>query len=571
MVEENSISEEEVYSDEEAEGETITTIGWVKEMLQRAPWWAASAIFHFIILLAATVIGFATKAPETDKVIEMRVASGKVEPLRFPEKRSIIERKGIPGPQDDTVTDPAIFFPEAEESDHNESADDEDTQQMKGQSFDFISSQTGSAGGIRGNVDSKQQAIYDTLGVGGGGGGAGRYGGRFGGKRNLRARGGGGGTEAAVIAGLRWLARHQDAEGRWSTDKFDQNCGGNPKCSGPGNIKHDVGLTGLALLAFLGAGYLPNTQYRFEDPFHPGRIIRFADTVRNGLRWLKDNQDSEGCFPKQEGEFMYDHAISTLAMCEAAWLVATPLYKEPAQKGIDFLCRAQNPGFAWRYEVRKGDNDTSVTGWCVMALKSAELSGLKFNHEAYAGVKAWLERMTNTKTGVVGYQGPGDAGSFITGVNDKWLNHPAMTAVGLLCKIFVDKKQTPDMKTAVALIVKDLPTYDEEHKTIDFYYWYYAALALFQYDAPNGAGWQAFNVSMKKALVPFQAGYRNTGKVTCTDGSWNPAVDKWGAPGGRVYATAINVLTLEVYYRYANVFGTKKEGGGAADDKGAKK
>ena len=27
--------------------------------------------------------------------------------------------------------------------------------------------------------------------------------------------------------------------------------------------------------------------------------------------------------------------------------------------------------------------------------------------------------------------------------------------------------------------------------------------------------------------------------------------------GGRVYCTAINALTLEVYYRYANVFGTK--------------
>src|SRR5262249_55225323 len=149
-------------------------------------------------------------------------------------------------------------------------------------------------------------------------------------------------------------------------------------------------------------------------------------------------------------------------------------------------------------------------------------------------------------------------------VNDKFLSHPAMTAVGLLCKIFVEKRQTADMKPLVAQLVKDLPAYDVEHKAIDFYYWYYAALAMFQYDAPNGAGWQAFNKCMKSALVPFQAGYRNTsGKVTCTDGSWDPAVDKWGIPAGRVYTTAINVLTLEVYYRYANVFGTKRESGAA--------
>ena len=40
-----------------------------------------------------------------------------------------------------------------------------------------------------------------------------------------------------------------------------------------------------------------------------------------------------------------------------------------------------------------------------------------------------------------------------------------------------------------------------------------------------------------------------------------PAVDRWGFAGGRVYATAINVLTLEVYYRYENVFGAGKRKG----------
>ena len=37
-------------------------------------------------------------------------------------------------------------------------------------------------------------------------------------------------------------------------------------------------------------------------------------------------------------------------------------------------------------------------------------------------------------------------------------------------------------------------------------------------------------------------------------GSWDP-VDAWGEDGGRVYATAINTLTLEIYYRYMNAFG----------------
>jgi len=39
-------------------------------------------------------------------------------------------------------------------------------------------------------------------------------------------------------------------------------------------------------------------------------------------------------------------------------------------------------------------------------------------------------------------------------------------------------------------------------------------------------------------------------------GSWEPD-GRWCCKGGRVYATAVNALTLEVYYRYASVFGGK--------------
>ncbi|MDQ7780995.1 MAG: hypothetical protein RDV41_14970, partial [Planctomycetota bacterium] len=50
----------------------------------------------------------------------------------------------------------------------------------------------------------------------------------------------------------------------------------------------------------------------------------------------------------------------------------------------------------------------------------------------------------------------------------------------------------------------------------------------------------------------------------CAEGSWD-ADDRWGYEGGRVYGTAINTLTLEVYYRYENVFvGNKKKKEAAA-------
>ena len=96
--------------------------------------------------------------------------------------------------------------------------------------------------------------------------------------------------------------------------------------------------------------------------------------------------------------------------------------------------------------------------------------------------------------------------------------------------------------------MKDLPKW--EGYDIDFYYWYYASLALFQYDGPKGTFWLQWNERMKDTLVPNQ----NTKSTGCKVGSWEP-VSRWSCEGGRVYATAVNALTLEVYYRYANVFG----------------
>jgi len=84
----------------------------------------------------------------------------------------------------------------------------------------------------------------------------------------------------------------------------------------------------------------------------------------------------------------------------------------------------------------------------------------------------------------------------------------------------------------------------------DYYYWYYGSLALFQYDGPKGPYWKKWEAHLKDALIPHQ----KTGKDGCANGSWTSEDERWGFEGGRVYATAINALTLEVWYRYPNVF-----------------
>ena len=180
----------------------------------------------------------------------------------------------------------------------------------------------------------------------------------------LAAEGGNQRTEAAVQLGLDWLARHQHPDGFWDCDGFMNQCK-SEECGDPGNARYDPGVSGLALLAFLGAGETDTSGLH-------------GKTVSRGLEYLLNIQDRDGCFgPRTTNHFTYNHAICALAMAEAYALTASPRFKQSAERAIDFIEKARNPDLAWRYGVRPRDNDTSVTGWMVMALTSARGAGLR--------------------------------------------------------------------------------------------------------------------------------------------------------------------------------------------------
>jgi Mg-chelatase subunit ChlD len=466
-----------------------------------------------------------------------------------PDAPGAFERRPVPAdrPTAQPTDEPAVSFPETKVSDHFESADNEDYHRMRGDSKEFLAYIKGEAGGFRGRQAGPGSGVYDTMGVGGGGGG--RYGGRFGGRENLVARGGGTrATEGAVLADLKWLARHQNPDGGWSAEGFGGQCGG-VKCGGRGEKDHDIGVTGLSLLAFMGAGYTHLSKDEYPDPANPGRTLKFGEVVKKGLQFLLTQQDPEGGLGPRSAKHMYNHAIASLALSEAFGMTASQPLREPAQKALDFLCAAQNPGRGWRYGSRPGDNDTSVTGWAVMALKAAELAELTFPRSAYDGAIAWIDSVTEQNSYFrVGYVHAGPPRG-LPGRYEQFDDHPSMTAVGLVSRIFIQKKKSEPALAGTNLLVADLPEWKTNR--IDFNYWYFGSLQLFQYDGPEGPMWKKWNEPMKNALVPSQ----KTAKDGCQNGSWDPAASRWGEEGGRVWATAINSLTLEVYYRYAAVFG----------------
>ncbi len=490
--------------------------------LKNAPWLLASIGVHGVIL--GIFLLFPSDASDVAVGQQLQMSPQEDPPALEDVPPEVEEIKPIE--EDERVMEDPVLK-DAKVSDHNETDNDQETEE--------------SLGDPRFNSDAPFEGpgTNGTIGIGGGAGGA--FGGRRGGHRNLRAGGGGKKTQTAVDLALEWLKNHQSPDGHWDADGFDTQCKLN-KCDGPGEAVYDPGLSGLALLCFLGAGET-----------HQSGV--YKETVKEGLKYLKNIQDSEGCFGARTALHMqYNHTCAALAMAEAYGLTGSRLFKDSAQRGVQFVQQSQNPYLAWRYGVRDGDNDSSVTGWAVMVLKSAKMAELEVDGGAFKGALAWIDKMTEPEFGRTGYQQRGGPPARTNEMMDKFPadQSESLTAVGVLTRIFSGgTAQSDEMITKGAdLMVKKLPKWDTTAGTIDFYYWYYGSLAMFQV---GGDHWKKWNEAMKTAIVDHQRVEPNRDEI----GSWDP-MDPWAPEGGRIYATTLNCLCLEVYYRYGRVFGTRE-------------
>lgn len=335
----------------------------------------------------------------------------------------------------------------------------------------------------------------------------------------VRKLGGNDASERAVERGLKWLANHQFASGNWSIHEL--NCKDHD-CPGHGSFQATTAATGLALLAFLGAG-------------HSHRSGEYQEEVGRGIQWLVQSQKTDGDLFTDESEFLwlYSHGMAAIALCEAYGMTKDPALKVPAQASLDFIVAAQHAEFgAWRYRPRF-ESDTSVSGWQLMALKSGQMAGLTVPQSAYAGVSKWLDSVEKVSS-------PG-----------RFAYHPskpesqAMTAEGLLMRQYLGAgRSDPSLMAGANYLKQRLPRLEER----DTYYWYYATQVMFHM---QGDHWAAWNAKIRDLLVDTQE------KRTGLAGSWSPVSptkSKWGEAGGRHYLTCLNLLMLEVYYRHLPLY-----------------
>lgn len=354
------------------------------------------------------------------------------------------------------------------------------------------------------------------------GGAGGGLGGRGKGHREalVGSMGGTRASERAVGAALNWLARHQTTHGRWSLD-FHHQCKSAP-CSGSSAIKGDAAATAMALLPFLGAGQ----THKSRGPYQA--------TVAKGLAWLVSHQRADGDLSEVAYQPMYAHGLATIVLCEAYAITKDEHIGAAARRAVLFIEQAQDEASGgWRYRPKQF-GDTSVTGWQIMALKSAQLAGIPVSTLVLERAKKWLAMVAAGRySGLYCYQPSREA-------------DPTMTAVGMLCRQYMDlDPHEPSILEGKACLLQNPP--DSTWRR-DCYYWYYATLAMHNFADED---WDTWNRKMRRVLIESQE------KAACAEGSWDPdrpIPDVWGQKGGRLMTTSFNALILEVYYRYLPLF-----------------
>lgn len=507
-----------------------------RKIASESPWVLIAVLLHVAVIAVASIMYYAHESAQDDSVsteISVNQSQSKLEDIKPPD---IVDREQVPKVQDQDIppSDLQEFNPDANEDPEQGDPTDPNSEEELTQ---LPSGDTtgGSAIGVNGpgHFGLKPSA------TGGRRPGAGKYGSRFG--RGNGPGGAGGRVNEAVTAGLEWLRKHQDEDGKWDSDGFMKHDVEGDACTGPGNGAHDVGLTGLALLAFLGEG---NTL----------RVGTYRRVVRTGVKFLQEaqNETSGLLGTTSSHDYIYGHAVATLALCEAYGLsdLYAPL-KKPAQNAINYIVQARNPYGVWRYEPKSVDGDTSISGWMVQALLSAKEFNLEVDDSALKTTAVWFNTITNPSTGQAGYTKLGEGSSRPVGKVDKFPadKTEALTAVVLLARFLMheDPKDSKTMTLAADTILRKPPVWNEADGSIDMYYWYYASYAMYQM---GGKWWTQWSKVMTDAVLKTQKMAGNP------KGSWDP-VDAWGEDGGRVYSTAIMVLCLEAYYRYGKVLGAR--------------
>ena len=242
----------------------------------------------------------------------------------------------------------------------------------------------------------------------------------------------------------------------------------------------------------------------------------YGQAIKRGLNYLLTRQRSNGYV----GNSMYNHGFATLALAEAYGAVDDPRIGPALQKALNLLLtsQAKNRKGAWRYSPTSTDADTTVAGACLVALFAARNAGLLVPKKAIEkGLKFY--QLCQGKDGRIGY-------------TSRQGGSPVLSAIAILQFALAKQKKSSMYKGALGYLAN---IKNKSHTGHPYYYLYYVSQAFFH---AGGEYWREFNKHNTNILSQYQD----------PDGSWT------GGNNGAVFSTSAALLSLALNYRFLPIY-----------------
>ena len=128
------------------------------------------------------------------------------------------------------------------------------------------------------------------------------------------------------LESLKYLLRHQGADGSWGGRPATCTCRREPDVSNDGDLE----TTAWAILAFAGAGFTELSKDELD-----GRKCGLS--LKSGMAWLLSKQDKDGAFDRSNVPV---NAMAALALLEIDGM--TLIHREPAQRAFEWIRRSKS-------------------------------------------------------------------------------------------------------------------------------------------------------------------------------------------------------------------------------------
>jgi hypothetical protein len=383
-------------------------------------------------------------------------------------------------------------------------------------------------------------------------------------------------TRAAIDRGLRFLVRTQNADGSWTCDAGKKVNNEYVVFSGSkdgemtgGKDAHHVGVTSLAILAFLAAGHAPG-----RGPY--GAVVDRA------VGFLMSCVQKDGYIDHAQQSRMYDHAFATLALAEVYGMSRAPELRDKLQSAVELTVSCQNDTGGWRYAPFTVDSDMSVTVCQVVALRAARNVGLRVPQSTIDRALGYVIQSAITQS-VDSLEADDDVGAFTyQPVTTKFNRSSFSLAAAGLTTLFQaglydnaslaayverrglardehgGKKPPPSVDATVAYMkahYRDTLSGSAQNGRHYFFYYgnYYAAQAMYNVGgtAEGAPQWERWYDTVRRDILSMEV----RGRAAGPDGGALAALPEshWESNVGvsqHTFATAVAILILSIPFDY---------------------